>query len=76
MFLAERITSLRTSEAYRQIGGFRCTLQSPLMGCGTDSCWINRFRQIQTRRENKPENNEMLLHFACGVMVWNKNLLG
>jgi hypothetical protein len=27
-------------------------------------------------REKKVENHEVMLHFACGSIVWNKSLLG
>ncbi|TNL00427.1 IS5/IS1182 family transposase, partial [Kosakonia cowanii] len=26
--------------------------------------------------EKKVENYEAMLHFACGIIVWNKTLLG
>ncbi|MBG5909608.1 IS5/IS1182 family transposase, partial [Providencia stuartii] len=32
--------------------------------------------RVLTRWEKKVENYEAMLHFACGVIVWNKNLLG
>ncbi len=32
--------------------------------------------QILTRWEKKVENYETMLHFACGIIVWNKILLG
>ncbi|AKH65561.1 MULTISPECIES: transposase [Photorhabdus] len=38
--------------------------------------WMNRFRRILTRWEKKVENYETMLHFACGIIVWNKTLLG
>ncbi|TNV11488.1 IS5 family transposase [Buttiauxella sp. B2] len=38
--------------------------------------WVNRFRRILTRWEKKVENHEAMLHFACGIIVWNKALLG
>lgn len=38
--------------------------------------WMNRFRRILTRWEKKVENYEALLHFACGIIIWNKILLG
>ncbi|MCE9795031.1 IS5/IS1182 family transposase, partial [Citrobacter portucalensis] len=31
---------------------------------------------VLTRWEKKVENYEAMLHFACGVIVWNKTLLG
>ncbi len=37
--------------------------------------WMNRFRRILTRWEKKIENYEAMLHFACGLIVWNKVLL-
>ncbi|SCZ66092.1 hypothetical protein SAMN02982990_02502 [Photorhabdus luminescens] len=37
---------------------------------------MNRFRRILTRWEKKVENYEAMLHFACGIIVWNKILLG
>lgn len=37
-------------------------------------CWMNRFRRILTRWEKKIENYEAMLHFACGLIVWNKVL--
>lgn len=38
--------------------------------------WMNRFRRVLTRWEKKVENYEAMLHFACGIVVWNKILLG
>ncbi|EFK4563088.1 transposase, partial [Escherichia coli] len=38
--------------------------------------WMNRYRRVLTRWEKKVENYEAMLHFACGVIVWNKPLLG
>lgn len=38
--------------------------------------WMNRFRRVLTRWEKKVENYEAMLHFACGIIVWNKSLLG
>ena len=38
--------------------------------------WMNRFRRVLTRWEKKVENYEAMLHFACGIIVWNKTLLG
>ncbi|MBL5943118.1 IS5/IS1182 family transposase, partial [Enterobacter asburiae] len=37
--------------------------------------WMNRFRRVLTRWEKKTENYEAMLHFACGLIVWNKVLL-
>lgn len=37
--------------------------------------WMNRFRRALTRWEKKTENYEAMLHFACGIIVWNKVLL-
>lgn len=37
--------------------------------------WMNRFRRVLTRWEKKAENYEAMLHFACGLIVWNKVLL-
>ena len=37
--------------------------------------WMNRFRRILTRWEKKAENYEAMLHFACGLIVWNKVLM-
>ena len=36
--------------------------------------WMNRFRRVLTRWEKKTENYEAMLHFACGLIVWNKVL--
>ncbi|EOS93278.1 transposase [Erwinia tracheiphila] len=36
---------------------------------------MNRFRRTLSRREKKSENYEALLHFSCGLIVWNKRLL-
>jgi transposase len=38
--------------------------------------WMNRFRRILIRWEKKVENYEAMLHFSCGIIVWNKILLG
>ena len=38
--------------------------------------WMNRFRRVLTRWEKKVENFEAMLHFACGIIVWNKSLFG
>lgn len=38
--------------------------------------WMNRFRRVLTRWEKKVENYEAMLHFACGIIVWSKILLG
>ncbi|MGL5951727.1 MAG: hypothetical protein ACRCZ3_01070 [Providencia rustigianii] len=37
---------------------------------------MNRYRRVLTRWEKKVENDKAMLHFACGIIVWNKNLLG
>ncbi|UIA85859.1 hypothetical protein LU604_02345 [Erwinia tracheiphila] len=36
---------------------------------------MNRFRRVLTRWEKKAENDEAMLHFSCGLIVWNKVLL-
>ncbi|EOS94612.1 transposase [Erwinia tracheiphila PSU-1] len=36
---------------------------------------MNRFRRPLTRREKTSENDGTLLHFSCGLIVWNKVLL-
>ncbi|EOS93813.1 transposase [Erwinia tracheiphila PSU-1] len=36
---------------------------------------MNRFRRVLTRREKTSENDGTLLHFSCGLIVWNKVLL-
>lgn len=38
--------------------------------------WMNRFRRVLARWEKKTENYEAMLHFVCGIIVWNKILLG
>ncbi|ELS1255693.1 transposase, partial [Escherichia coli] len=38
--------------------------------------WMNRYRRVLTRWEKKVENYEAMLHFVCGIIVWNKILLG
>ncbi|VXC38321.1 hypothetical protein YERSI8AC_10006 [Enterobacterales bacterium 8AC] len=38
--------------------------------------WLNRYRRLLTRWEKKPDNYQGMLHFACGLIVWNKLLLG
>lgn len=42
---------------------------------GRTHSWMNRFRQVLIRWEKKTENYESMLHFACGLIVWNKVLL-
>ncbi|MDD8256996.1 IS5/IS1182 family transposase, partial [Escherichia coli] len=37
---------------------------------------MNRYRRVLTRWEKKVENYEAMLHFVCGIIVWNKILLG
>ncbi len=37
--------------------------------------WMSRFRRILTQWQKKTENYEAMLHFACGLIVWNKVLL-
>lgn len=37
--------------------------------------WMNRFHRVLTRWEKKTENYETMLHFACGLIVWNIILL-
>ncbi len=37
--------------------------------------WLNCYRRILIRWEKKIENYEAMLHFACGLIVWNKSLL-
>lgn len=37
--------------------------------------WMNRYRRVLTRWEKMLENYEAMLHFACGLIVWNKVLL-
>ena len=39
-------------------------------------CWMNCYRRVLTRREQKIENDEAMLYFSCGVIVWNKIRLG
>jgi hypothetical protein len=39
-------------------------------------CWMNCYRRVLTRREQKIENYEAMLYFSCGVIVWNKIRLG
>ncbi|EOS96265.1 transposase [Erwinia tracheiphila] len=36
---------------------------------------MNRFRRTLTQREKTSENDGALLHFSCGLIVWNKVLL-
>ncbi len=36
--------------------------------------WLNRYRRNLIRWEKKIENYEAMLHFACGLIVWNKIL--
>ncbi|EOS96665.1 transposase [Erwinia tracheiphila PSU-1] len=36
---------------------------------------MNRFRRVLARREKTSENDGALLHFSCGLIVWNKALL-
>ncbi|NLS13962.1 IS5 family transposase [Vibrio sp. SM6] len=38
--------------------------------------WLNRHRRILVRWEKKIENYEAMLHLACSLIVWNKNLSG
>ncbi|MEF2508077.1 IS5 family transposase [Vibrio mimicus] len=38
--------------------------------------WLNRFRRLLVRWEKKIENYEVMLHLGCGLIVWNKSLLG
>ncbi|OIN15368.1 transposase [Salmonella enterica subsp. enterica serovar Sarajane] len=38
--------------------------------------WMNHYRHVLTRWEKKFENYEAMLRFVCGVIVWNKILLG
>ncbi|MEQ5056098.1 IS5/IS1182 family transposase, partial [Klebsiella michiganensis] len=38
--------------------------------------WMNCFRRVLTRWEKKTENYEAMLYFSCGLIVWNKILLG
>ena len=37
--------------------------------------WINRFRRMLIRWEKKPQNYEAMLHFACGIIVWEQAAL-
>lgn len=45
-------------------------------GCLPVNSWMNRYRRVLARGEKKVENYEAMLHFSCGVIVWNKILLG
>ncbi len=36
---------------------------------------MNRFRRVLIQWEKKVENYEAMLHFTCGLIVWNKALL-
>ncbi|TDV13403.1 hypothetical protein DET60_103268 [Raoultella planticola] len=36
---------------------------------------MNRFRLVLNQWEKKVENYEAMLHFICGLIVWNKVLL-
>ncbi len=38
--------------------------------------WLNRYSRLLIRCEKKIENDEAMLHFACGLIVWNKSVLG
>ncbi|MBA4435474.1 transposase, partial [Escherichia coli] len=38
--------------------------------------WMNRFRRVLTLWEKKVENYVARLYLTCGVIVWNKILLG
>lgn len=38
--------------------------------------WLNRYRRLLTRWEKKTDNYQGMLHFSCGLIVWNKLLLG
>lgn len=38
--------------------------------------WLNRYRRLLVRWEKKIENYEAMMHFSCGLIVWNKSLLG
>ncbi|EKC3336939.1 IS5 family transposase [Escherichia coli] len=38
--------------------------------------WMNRFRRVLTLWEKKVENYVAMLYLTCGVIVWNKILLG
>jgi transposase len=35
--------------------------------------WLNRFRRILTRWEEKAANDIAMLHLACGIIVWRTN---
>ena len=37
--------------------------------------WMNRFRRVLTRWEKKTANDGAMVHFACGFIVRNKDLL-
>ena len=49
--------------------------KAPLWGVERTHSWMNRFRRVLTRWKKKAENYEAMLHFACGLIVWNKVLL-
>ncbi len=38
--------------------------------------WLNRYRRLLIRWEKKGHNYLAMLHFACALITWNKNLLG
>lgn len=38
--------------------------------------WLNRYRRLLIRWEKKSLNYLGLLHLACALMTWNKNLFG
>lgn len=40
---------------------------------GTERVTLNYITHVQSRAE---ENHEVTLHFACGLIVWNKSLFG
>ncbi|MDF1897281.1 transposase [Rahnella contaminans] len=45
-------------------------------GICSSSSAHRRFRRVLTRWEKKVENYEAMLHFTCGIIIWNKILLG
>ncbi len=54
---------------------YRPPLKVPLyIDKGYTGQWLHD--ELLVRWEKKIENFEAMLHFACGLIVWNKSLLG
>ncbi len=64
--LADDAMSARPSEKARGRGA----------GSSNAHSWLNRYRRLLIRWEKRADTYLAMLHFACGLIVWNHALSG